>query len=302
MALEPKLDPADIPTPEPAPARLEHCHDADVARVREILDGSVEAWTSFLVQYSGLIHAMIRRYVRTRDDDDLRSIYVDVLESLYRHKLSTYQGRAALSTWLTTVTRTAVLDFLRQRFGRRRPPKELRRLDDTERTLFRMFYVEGQTITDVMMWLTSIGMRSDASQVLARLRAIESRLDRRWLMRLAYDLHAQSIGAASGRLLEYLDHVRDQLQQDGAALDPDYQMMEREARQTVDCIRTTIARLSPDEQELLSLRFERGRTARQIADELGIGTPRDVYTRIDRIIRWLRRQLRRDLQPGDELP
>jgi DNA-directed RNA polymerase specialized sigma24 family protein len=52
-----------------------------------------------------------------------------------------------------------------------------------------------------------------------------------------------------------------------------------------------VARLPDDEQRLLTLRFEQGWTAKRIAEELGLGGQRSVYTRIDRILRDLRRLL-----------
>jgi RNA polymerase sigma factor (sigma-70 family) len=266
-------------------------HDHDLESVRAILRGSTEAWSAFLVRYSGLIHAVIRRHVRIGDDDDHRTIYVDVIEALYRHKLATYEGRAALSTWLTIVTRTAVLDFLRRRFGRRRPPKGLQGLDAVEQSLFRMFYIEGRGVPELLAWLDQHGKRWTTVRVIETLRRIESLIDRRWRLRLAYDAHARSTGVVSGRLLEYLDHVREERQD--AAAGPEYELMEREARITLERVKVLIAGLPPAEREIVALRFEHGHSARTIADELGIARPREVYTVLERVIRTLRRQFLR---------
>src|SRR5262245_5113286 len=101
----------------------------DLALVRSVLSGSVEAWRRFMARYAGLVEAVIRRYLGPRDPEEGRAVYAEVLESLYLKKLALYEGRAALSTWLTLVTRNQVLDHLRRRFGRRHPPQALRRLE-----------------------------------------------------------------------------------------------------------------------------------------------------------------------------
>src|SRR5262245_21317962 len=75
-------------------------HVADLALVRRILDGDEEAWRYFVERYAGLILAMSRRYLHTHDVDDIRTVFADVLDSLHRSRLRTYEGRAALSTWL----------------------------------------------------------------------------------------------------------------------------------------------------------------------------------------------------------
>lgn len=267
-------------------------HARDRALVQAVVGGSHPAWCTFLQRYSGLIHAVIRRYLYSRDRDDLRTVYVDVLESLYRHKLASYRGRAALSTWLTLVTRTAVLDFLRHRFGRHEMPQAMRLLDEEDREVFRLYYVEGLDLRELTRRLSLGRVAWTLARALESLQRIEDRLSSRWLRRIAYDLHAQSTGAASGRMLEYLDHVRgeyDHLQQTSSA---DYDLLEREARRMAARVSARIERLAPEERRMLTLRFQNGWPARRIAEELGLPGPRDVYTVIDRIVRGLRRMFR----------
>ena len=45
-------------------------HEADLALVRRILDGDEAAWRYFVERYAGLILAMSRRYLHSRDIDD----------------------------------------------------------------------------------------------------------------------------------------------------------------------------------------------------------------------------------------
>jgi RNA polymerase sigma factor (sigma-70 family) len=257
--------------------------------VRAVLAGSDDAWRRFLSRYAGLIEAVIRRYLGPRDRDEIRAVYADVLESLFLRKLALYEGRAALSTWLALVTRTQVLDHLRRRFGRRHPPQALRRLAKIDRRIFRLYYIEGWSFADVLRALEAPGWNE--ARLLAALRRIETQIGDRWLRRLAYDLHAQSIGAASGRLVAYLDYVRDEFKLSEGAHSPDYHLMEREAQAVAERLRAVMAALPPDQQQILSLRFERGWSARRIADELGLSGPRGAYTLLDRIVRTLRRMM-----------
>jgi RNA polymerase sigma factor (sigma-70 family) len=269
-------------------------HEQDLALVRRILAGDASAWEGFVERYAGLILAMARRYLRTRDQDDIRTVFVNVLQSLRKTKFQTYEGRAALSTWLTLVARSEVMDHLRRRFGRDLKMKVLERLTPTERELFRLYYVEGLPRQQVLARLEGNGEKWSDDRFVAALHDVERRLGDRWLKRLSYDLHAQSIGASSGRMLEYLDHVRDEFARMEGAFSPEYHIMEREARHTADQLRTTIAAMRPRDRMLLELRFERGWTATQIAAELGMKGQRTVYRAVERILARLRRQFERE--------
>jgi DNA-directed RNA polymerase specialized sigma24 family protein len=267
-------------------------HSQDLALVRRILAGSAEAWDEFLSAYAGLMWAVIRRYVPSRDREDLNAVFAELLTGLCEHKFATYAGRAALSTWLTLVARAEAVDHLRRRFGRRAPPRGLRRLSPAEQEIFRMYYVEGRGLREVLLELRGTDSSWTHQRLLSSLQAIEREVDDRSLRRLAYDLHAQSSGAASGRLLAYLDHVRDEFRLLEGAHRPEYHIMEREARRVLDRVRELIEQLPPEDRRIYSLRFERGWTAQQIAEELGLADPRGAYTLVDRIVRGLRRKLK----------
>lgn len=264
-------------------------HAADLALAHRVLQGDESAWAVFVERYSGLIYSVVRRYLHSRDVDDIRTVLVDVLVSLRRNKLATYEGRAALSTWLTLVARSQALEHLRRRFGRGQDVKGREPLTSVEQKLFRLYHVEGRSAREVIAEITAGGEEWTLDRFIAALRSVEQKLGDRWLRRLAYDMHAQSVGAASGRLLEYLDHVREEFQQHPGGHSPEYHLMEREALRTAQRLQELIAELEPEERRLLTLRFERGWTARAIADELGLPGTRDVYTMVERVVRRLRR-------------
>ena len=286
-----------LPTPRSVTPPAERVRDdarcaADLELARRVVAGDQVAWESFVSRYAGLIHAVARRYLLSRDPDEVRDVFVAVLASLRRIKLSRYEGRASLATWLTLVTRTEVMDHLRRTFGRDAGGgRVLARLAPEQRRLFRLYYIEGRTAADVIAALDTPASRWTPERLLAALRHLEQTLGDRWLRRLSYDLYAQSVGATSGRLLEYLDHVRDEYERQAGAFSPDYHVLEREARRTAERLREAIAALPPPERALLQMRFERGWSAAEIAGELGFARSRGVYTMLERIVRGLRRRL-----------
>jgi len=273
--------------PEPSVAP----HDGDLELARRVLSGESSAWNAFALRYAGLILAMIRRYLRSRDRDEIRTVFVNVLESVRRRRLRSYSGRASLVTWITLVVRSEVMDHLRRKFGRDLKLRALDRLSPMERRLFHLYYVEGLAPRDVFARVPADEPPWTYDRFVAVLHHIERKLGDRWLKRLAYDLHAQSVGAASGRLLEYLDHARDEFEQRARALRPEYDVMERDARRTVEQMGVAVAALDPQDRRLLELRFEHGWKAHKIARELGMKGQRSVYSTIDRIVSKLRRQL-----------
>jgi DNA-directed RNA polymerase specialized sigma24 family protein len=233
--------------------------------------------------------AVLRRYLF--DEDELRTVYVDVLAKLRRGQLATYAGRSALTTWLTLVARGAAADHLRHRFGRREDPAGLEQLDDRAREVFRLYCVEGLDYEDVRLRLRESG-RLGADESLAEILAdIEARLTGRTLRRIAWDLHATSVGAASGRLLEYTQVMREERRRRGDEEQPDAALLAREAAATVARIRELMADLPEEERRILELRFDAGWTADRIAEELGLPGRRRVYTVADRALARLRRWL-----------
>jgi DNA-directed RNA polymerase specialized sigma24 family protein len=267
-------------------------YEGDLELARSVVAGSRSAWQSFAERYSGLIHSIIRRHLHSRDGDEVDTVFVAVLDGLYRHKLATYEGRAALSTWLTLVVRTEVFDHLRRRFGRHEVPGTLGPLLEAEREIFQLHFVEGCDVREIVKRLEADWTGWTSSRVLTAIGRMEQRLDGRWLRRMAYDLHARTVGIASGRLLEYLDHLRGEIQfQNGHG--PEFELMEREAQRTTASVKELVALLPAEDQRLLAMRFENGWSAKKIAAELGNGSARAVYTALNRIVRGLRRALKR---------
>jgi len=77
---------------------------------------------------------------------------------------------------------------------------------------------------------------------------------------------------------------------------PDQARMDREVRRMAETLDAHLKTLSDEERRVLTLRFDKGWDAREIAREMGLESPRRVYTISTRAIRLLRRMLGR--RPG----
>lgn len=270
-------------------------HLADVRLVEAIQAGSEIAWHTFIDRYAKLISHVARRYLF--DEDDVADVLAGVLESLHGGRFEAYRGRSSLATWLIIVSRNAAADTLRKRFGRREIPRGLRDLSTEHHEVFRIFYVEGATFTATLKEMRLQDPSYTHERLVAALQTIGDRVSDRTLKRISYDLAAPSVGAASGRLLEFCESVRHDAA--NGPPDPLDDLVHREAEARALEALKLVAQLPPEEQKILSLRFDEGLQAREIANRLGYPGQRKVFTVIDRILRRLKRMHARDQEASE---
>ena len=261
-------------------------HEKDLALVRAIQAGSLPDWHGFVDRYTGLLHAIISRYVFDREE--IRTVYIDVLTDLYRGKLQTYQGRSALSTWLVPLARNSAIDHVRKRLGRQLIPDEIRAMGETAVQIYQLYYLEGLSLEAVIHRMGASSNHLNHETVVEHLSDIENRLHPRTLRTLSYRTHAMALGETSAKLLEFLDSMRNEMEDQSARESPEYSMMEAEARQTVARVLSMVEQLSPDEREVLTLHYQEGLTAKEIATRIQVDGPRKVYLILERIMRKLR--------------
>ena len=261
--------------------------DRDLAA--RVLAGSDEAWHAFVDRYSPLILSIIRRYVR--DDEQVKNVWAGVLERLYRGQLRGYEGRSLLSTWLVFVARSAAIDHLRGRRGRPRKPPGWDDLDPRDQHVYRELFMNHRSPEEVRHALAAAGDLAEGESLAEIVARLEEQLGDRTLRRVAWDAHAASVGAVSGRLLEYLDHAAAEAEQKRREADPEQELHRRRARETLEHVLATVAALPEDERRALELRYREGWSAARIGDELGIARRREVYTLLDRAVRNLRKLL-----------
>jgi RNA polymerase sigma factor (sigma-70 family) len=265
----------------------------DLALIEMILGGSTVHWHAFVDRYAGLIYSVVRRQLFVEDDDEVRTVFADILEALYRGKLAEFRGNSELSTWLIVVSRGKALDHLRHLQGRRKHPQGYETLSPFEREVFRFYHVEGLGFDAVIHSLQSAGMPANAEMIAHAVLKIESTLDKHYLRRLESDAKAPALGVVSGRLLDFLNHmdiVRERADEEHPA-----EFLNRDATQRMAArVRELLSELSEEERDIVRLRFEEGWTAQQIADEKGFAGQRRVYTILDGVLRKLRKGLGRE--------
>jgi len=281
------------PNPNRVPAteaeRQTRVHE-DMALIEMILGGSTAHWHTFVDRYAGLIYSVIRRQLFVEEEDEVRTVFADVLEALYRGKLAEFRGHSELSTWLIVVSRGKALDHLRHLQGRRKTPQGYDTLSPFEREVFRLHHVEGLGFDSVIHSLHSAGMPANAEMVAHAVLKVESTLDRNYLRRLEADAKAPALGVVSGRMLEFISHM--DIQRERRDDDHPSDVLDRDdlARMSAR-VKELLSELGEEEREILRLRFEEGWTAQKIAEERGLAGQRRVYTVLDGAIRKLRRKL-----------
>ncbi|MCH7549586.1 MAG: sigma-70 family RNA polymerase sigma factor [Candidatus Krumholzibacteriota bacterium] len=264
--------------------------EEDLALIARVEAGSTPHWHSFVDRYAGLIYSVIRRQLFAEDEDEIRDVFVEVLDTLYNGKLGEYEGRSELSTWLIVISRGKALDYLRKRDGRRKLPVSHDQLSPLEQDVFRLHHVEGLGFEAVIHTLASTGQRVSADDIANAVIRIESLMDRHYLNRLEYNAKAPTLGIVSGRLLDFLNGMQIQYERPRADA-PDQILERRELEAMGRRVRLLLAEMSDEEQEIMRLRFDEGWTARRISDELDLGGQRRVYTVIDRVVRAVRNRL-----------
>src|SRR5277367_4862743 len=98
----------------------------------ELLSGRKAAWDSFVLEYSGLILAAVRRVTGGGEEteDIAQEVFLRLCKNDYYLMRRYDAARASLSTWLTIVARSVAHDWLRKR------RLTTQRLDDTPEERF----------------------------------------------------------------------------------------------------------------------------------------------------------------------
>lgn len=264
---------------------MEPPHSQDLALAREVASGSRDAWEQFVHRYSGLIFSVIRRYLFKEDEDELRNVYVRVLEDLYTRRLAEYDASSSLSTWIVTITRSRSLDFLRNRYGRRSAPRWLEGLGPQEQRVYALHYIEGLSVPEVVRRLEGEGRSISDAAVMDSLHEIGNHMTKSLRKRLALDLQARNGVSPLESLHEELKRAQELASEHN---NPEYTFFLQEQEENLRKLRTYIDRLEPEEREILHLYFDQGLTARETAARMDMSGPRRAYTVLNRVVRRLR--------------
>ena len=261
----------------------------DALLARRLADKDATAWQSFFERYSGLIYTVVRRKLFAEDEDEVRTVFADVLHKLHGGKIAEYSGRAPLSAWLIVVARGMALDYLRHRDGRDQPPDGYGELSDLEQEVFKLRYVDGVSLEVIIHVLGERGCTVEESEFVDIFARIEARVGKRYLHKVEHDMKAGSVGVDSGRLLRYLLYVKASREREGSSTPLNELLYEEEIESKAERVREMLAQLSPEEQTVMKLRFIENLDAGTVARLLSLGDPRRVYGITRRAVNKLRR-------------
>jgi RNA polymerase sigma factor (sigma-70 family) len=256
--------------------------------VEKITLGSTEAWHEFLLRYSGLIFNAVKRHLFSADNDEIQSLYVDILKALYDKDLLGYKNKAFLSTWLIVYSRARVFDYVRKKRGRYRIPKEVNNLNELDKRILQLYFVEKLDLAIVAHTLQWEGFEVTADDIIASFQTIENKLDQRYLKRLDDQFKALASGAASIRMMRYLVNLRAEYERDSLGNAPDELLMQRDAQQMEKRVKDLVAQLPEHEKRIIHLRFEKRLTAREISKRMSGKSPRHIYSILNRILKKIR--------------
>jgi RNA polymerase sigma factor (sigma-70 family) len=258
---------------------------ADIAPDAPWLDalraGDTErAWDLFIDQYRTLIFATIRHY--TRDHDEVMDAFAEVCSALHHNglaRLEKYWDRPAhtarFSSWLVTVVRNLVIDWLRQHVVRRRPRFNAE-LSPLQRRIFELVFVEHRSHVETyeLVRSTTDGMLSFAVFV-RELRATYRVVDATGRTPLAREI-AQSLPIDD----HGIDVAGDDVTDPALLLD---------TRQRVT---SALSSLEPDERLAVEMYVVNEMPASAIARALHWPNAKAVYNRVYRALAALRAHLK----------
>lgn len=212
-----------------------------------------------------------RHHLSNSDSDDfVQEVHVRLIEHDYA-VIRKFEGRSAVSTYLTTVIGRHFTAWRVEQWGKWRPSAEAKRLGPKAVTLERLLSRDGYTISEAVRMLTT----GDSPYTIAELEAIYLRLPYR-----------------SPRPVEVAgDNVPDVV-----TVEPDaYERLEandreRTMRQAIQKLDDLIQKMDTEDRLILQMRLWDARKVPDIAEALHLDQKK-LYKRLDRLFLQLRREL-----------
>lgn len=246
-------------------------------------DHSGEVWATFVEAYGPLLLQVVHLF--EKDADSVRNCFVFICEQLAANhfkRLRQYHYRegASFGTWLRAVARNLCIDWRRKSAGRRRTDKAVGRLVAVEQEIYRLYFLDRLSPTEVLHALENSYPGLTELQVSAAIERIYNLLTprQRWLLSIRTP-RLESLSSQDGEACALLKELLS------PAANPEELLTEKEQRFWLS---QSLCQLSESEQILLHLRFVEGQSLRVCADRLGLGNPQ----RADRLISGVLSRLR----------
>lgn len=266
----------------------------DLHLCREIASGSLASWHQFITQYSNLIFNIVRRHMFVKDEDDLRNVFVDILEKIYHGDIARYRGESSLSTWLVVYTRCKVVDYTRKRFGRHRKPRGYNQLTDFDKSVFQYYFADRLPLSIVIHSLCWSGFTANATDIVESVERIHKVMGKRYLKKLETEQFARELDMDPSQMTNYLVNLRNEYSTKINNTRPDSNLIRQEAEEMAEQVRSALSYLTSMERKIIFFHFHRSWSARRIAEKLGMNSHSTVYYSINKIINKLKNSLQID--------
>ncbi len=239
----------------------------DIRHWRRLIKGDPEeSWRFFLETCNPLIMRILTRL--DKDYDQRMEAYTYILEKLKEKDFSKinkyfYKPRNyPFERWLAVVVRNCYWDWLRASKGRRRLPKQIENMPQTERTMYQFIFGKGFPIDVTYEIMTSnCGLKISFEEFLQKVEKIKRTVDGE----KSVSNFECTVRISSDP--EYEDFLIPSVLTDANEL-PDAKMIDQENRRI---FQEVLGKLTPQERLILKLHFSYGRTYRQICTSLKIG-------------------------------
>lgn len=249
-----------------------------------------EGWSEFLAHYSDQIYKTA--YLTTSDKEEASDCYLHVCEQLSREGFKRLlrfkpEGKAKFETWLSVVVRNLCFDWLRKRFGRRRPFRSMQRLPVFENEVFQLHVRQGMRLEETFAHLKARHPDTTLQDVEAAAARVEQALSprHRWLLQqYSAERETVRIGVAEENGAMAIDPVDPRPT-------PEIELLEREDQQRLS---EALGKLEPDERLLIRLRFEENLSLAEIAKLTGADDAQRAHYRLTMVLS----KLRKFLTPG----
>ena len=258
----------------------------DNALIKQFKADPATGYSSLLDRYTPIILRMIRRFLT--DPDEVMETYTAICERM-RHNdfqaLRRFRINSELTPWLSVVVANACRDRFRKYRMTSMPNSVISKLDERERLIFKYYYQEymqHQEIAETLQGRHGMSCsRVDVSRAIARIDDMLS-VNKRWHLLTALRANRPMLSLEDLNLAGF--HPSDRK--------TSYDSIgEEDEEERLVPLNKAIEELDTEDQLLVSLRFEHGMRATQIAKVMQFENHKYVYTRLRTIINRLRREL-----------
>ncbi len=199
-------------------------------------------------------------------------------------RIRTFKGEASFRTFLYSVTSKLVIDFRRTRFGYKVLPKYYWEFDELNQHIFKLFFYQNLQPG----WIENV-MRAEfkisEEEAQRRVEEVEKRIrESRVRLEAAENKQPVLLGENVGTLAS-----------EDMTVNPEKSRLMAEAeekrKRVMEVLKEEVRRLEDEDALILQLYFEQGLTAKEISAAIPGINERNIYKRIEKTLRNLRKYL-----------